>query len=119
MTDSDIAYQTDQFSISLKVRGNREYTKVSYPVKYGIFSRLETRGQILEFNLNHEITHARSKSADWLHPSEWLKRTRGNDWIYYSSGGYAGCLKPSASIICPISCIPPIPFWGADRLNFR
>lgn len=118
MTDSDIAYQTDQFSISLKVRGNREYTKVSYPVKYGIFSRLETRGQILEFNLNHEITHARSKSADWLHPSEWLKRTRGNDWIYYSSGGYAGVFEAIGEYYLPNFMYPTNSLLGGRPFEF-
>ena len=97
----ETAYQSGDLSVFLNVRGNTEYAKVSYPVKYGIFSRLETREMILEFNLNHEIRHARSKTRQWLHPSEWLKRTAGNDWIYYSSGGYAGVVEAIGEYYLP------------------
>lgn len=85
-----IQYTANDLSIELNTRGSEEYQKISYPVKYGIFSRLETRDLILEFDLNQEIRQARSKTPQWLHPQEWLKRTKGNDWIYYSTGGYAG-----------------------------
>jgi hypothetical protein len=101
ITHPETAYQSDDLSIFLNTRGNNEYVKVSYPVKYGIFSRLETREMILEFNLNHEIRHARSKTRRWLHPSEWLKRTVGNDWIYYSSGGYAGVYEAIGEYYLP------------------
>lgn len=55
------AFQARHFSIELNCHGNNEYTKVSFPVKYGLFSRLETSDYIFEFNLNHEIIHAKSK----------------------------------------------------------
>ncbi|MCP4021454.1 MAG: radical SAM domain-containing protein, partial [Desulfobacteraceae bacterium] len=84
------AGETNDFSIIINKKGDANYTKISYPLKYGIFSRLETKDLIFEFNLNNEIKHAKAKSQDWLNPSEWLKRTTGNDWIYYSTGGYTG-----------------------------
>ncbi len=79
-----------QLKIDLNVKGYDQYTKISFPVKYGIYSQIETEGYIFQFNLNNEIVRARAKSEKWLNPSEWLKRTIGNDWIYYSTGGYAG-----------------------------
>jgi hypothetical protein len=118
MTDPAFIYKTDQFSLSLNIRGNQEYTKVSYPVKYGIFSRLETRDQILEFNLNHEIKHARAKTRDWLHPSEWLKRTQGNDWIYYSSGGYAGVFEAIGEYYLPNFMYPTNSLLGGRPFEF-
>ncbi|MEX1297858.1 MAG: radical SAM protein [Desulfotignum sp.] len=118
MPEPILTYKTDQFSISLDLQGNQEYTKVSYPVKYGIFSRLETRDRILEFNLNHEITHARSKTRDWLHPSEWLKRTRGNDWIYYSSGGYAGVFEAIGEYYLPNFMYPTNSLLGGHPFEF-
>ena len=101
ITHPETAFASEDLSIFLNVRENKAYTKVSYPVKYGIFSRLETREMILEFNLNHEIRHARSKTSRWLHPSEWLKRTAGNDWVYYSSGGYAGVVEAIGEYYLP------------------
>lgn len=94
-------FKNKDLSLELECTGETEYTKISYPVKYGIFSKIETRDYIFEFNLNHEIKHARSKKASWLHPSEWLKRTMGNDWIYYSSGGYSGVYEALGEYYLP------------------
>ena len=55
---------------NLNCTGNNEYAKLSYPIKYGQFSRLETNQFIFEFNLNHEIRHAKSRNRNWIHPSE-------------------------------------------------
>ncbi|MDA3788019.1 MAG: hypothetical protein PF503_05955 [Desulfobacula sp.] len=52
---------SQELSIELNSCGANEYTKVSFPVKYGLFSKFETDDYIFEFNLNHEIRHARSK----------------------------------------------------------
>ena len=94
-------FQTPDFSIQLNHQGSRDYTKVSFPIKYGLFSRLETREYIFEFNLNHEIRHAKSKKSTWLDPSEWLKRTMGNDWVYYSTGGYSGVYEAIGEYYLP------------------
>jgi hypothetical protein len=96
-----LTYKDQQVSIEINCPGACEYTKMSYPVKYGLFSRLETQNFIFEFNLNHEIRHARSKSDSWIHPSEWLKRTLGNDWVYYSTGGYAGVVESIGEYYLP------------------
>ena len=96
-----IQHKTRELSIELNCLGVREYTQISYPIKYGIFSRLETRDLIMEFDLNHEIRHARGKTAQWIHPQEWLKRTKGNDWIYYSTGGYAGVFESIGEYYLP------------------
>ena len=96
-----VQFRDRDLSVELNCLGAREYTKISYPVKYGFFSRLETRDLILEFDLNHEIRHARGKTDRWLHPQEWLKRTKGNDWVYYSTGGYAGVFESIGEYYLP------------------
>jgi hypothetical protein len=96
-----LSYKTADICITLNCRGNTEYTKISYPVKYGIFHRLETRDLIMEFTPGHEIRHARGKPPAWPDPQEWLKRTMGNDWIYYSTGGYAGVFESIGEYYLP------------------
>ena len=96
-----LTYKDEQVSIEINCPGACDYTKVSYPVKYGLFSRIETPELIFEFNLNHEIRHARSKTKNWIHPSEWLKRTMGDDWVYYSTGGYAGVVESIGEYYLP------------------
>ncbi len=97
----NLTFQGQDLDLEINCRGSHEYVKVSYPVKYGLYSKLETPQAVFEFNLNHELTHAKSKSPDWLHPSEWLKRTIGNDWIYYSSGGYSGVYESIGEYYLP------------------
>jgi len=94
-------FRNRDLSIELNCRGNDRYTKVSFPIKYGLFSKLETRDYIFEFNLNHEIRHAKSKKKTWCDPSEWLKRSMGNDWVYYSTGGYSGVFEALGEYYLP------------------
>lgn len=96
-----VRFQNSEVSIQLKIQGSQEYEKVSFPLKTGIFSRIETHEHILEFNLNHEITHAKTKNGKWRDPSEWLKRSIGNDWIYYSTGGYSGVFEAIGEYYLP------------------
>jgi hypothetical protein len=110
-------FETPEFSIELNCRGNSDYTKVSYPIKYGIFSRLESRDHVFEFNLNHEIRHAKSKSKAWIHPSEWLKRTMGNDWVYYSTGGYSGVKEALGEYYLPNLMYPTNSLLGGKPFN--
>lgn len=62
---------------------------------------METRDHLLHFNLNHEIIRAKRKNRSWPHPHEWLKRNMGNDWIYYSTGGYTGVFEATGEYYLP------------------
>ena len=82
------SYPFGDIRITLDKQGAPEYSKVSYPIRYGRFAEIKTPDVILQFSLNGEIKHVQGRSASWPHPAEWLKRTVGNDWIYYSAGDY-------------------------------
>jgi hypothetical protein len=94
-------FANKNISITLYARGHKAYEKLSFPVKHGLFSRLETQTHVFEFNLNHEIRQAKLKTDQWLDPSEWLKRTMGNDWVYYSTGGYSGVYEAIGEYYLP------------------
>jgi hypothetical protein len=74
--------------LNLNLLGARKYTKVSYPVRYGRLAEIITPSDHFQFNLNGEIKFLQGTGRDWPHPSEWLKRTAGNHWVYYDTGGY-------------------------------
>ena len=74
--------------ITQKREGSKNYTKTSYPVRYGRYSEIEYGDFRYQFNLNGEVKHIAGTGPDWPHPAEWLKRTIGNDWVYYSTGNY-------------------------------
>jgi hypothetical protein len=74
--------------VATQKQGAREYSKVSYPIRYGIYNEVRTDDYIFQFNMLGEIRYIRGRKPDWPHPAEWLKRTWGGDWVYYSSGDY-------------------------------
>jgi len=84
------SYQLDHLIITLNKEGSREFSKVSFPMRYGLFSEVRTPEYLFQFNLNGEIKFIQGLTRTWPHPAEWLKRTVGNDWAYYSSGDYKG-----------------------------
>ncbi|MCP3898157.1 MAG: radical SAM protein [Desulfobacteraceae bacterium] len=94
-------FENNKLKITLNQNGYNKYTKISFPVKYGIYSEIETEECIFQFNLNNEIVRAKDKTTSWLNPSEWLKRTIGNDWVYYSTGGYAGVIEAIGEYYLP------------------
>ncbi|MEW6442784.1 MAG: radical SAM protein [bacterium] len=75
--------------ITVEREGAREHAKVSYPVRYGRYGEITSSGFVYHFNRKGEIRHLHARLDGWPHPADWLKRTPGNDWVYYSSGEYA------------------------------
>ena len=81
--------------------GANEYSKVSYPLRYGQYGEIRSRDYIYQFNLNGEIKFIRGIKSSWPDPTEWLKRSVTGDWLYYSSGGYSGTLDYSGEYYVP------------------
>ncbi|MEE4165491.1 MAG: hypothetical protein V2I35_05795, partial [Desulfocapsaceae bacterium] len=94
-------FQFDNCSVTLFKHGDKKYTKASYPVRTGIYSEIATGSFVYHFNLNSEIIRVIGTTAEWPHPHEWLKRTAGNDWIYYSTGGYSGVFETTGEYYLP------------------
>lgn len=94
-------FASDTVRITLQKAGASKYIKMSYPIFPGIFTEVETRDYLLHFNLNNEIIRVRGKGSAWPHPHEWLKRNMGNDWIYYSTGGYTGVFEATGEYYLP------------------
>ena len=96
-----LACSVENCTIIPAKRGADKYVKTSYPVRYGKYSEIETSYGVFHFNLNGEIIRMAGKGSSWPHPQEWLKRTPGNDWIYYSTGGYTGVFETTGEYYLP------------------
>ncbi len=83
------SHQIDNLTITLNKTGARQFAKVSYPIRYGRYAEIKTPAYTYQFNLNHEIKYIQGHGNGWPSPSEWLKRTVGNDWVYYLAGDYS------------------------------
>ena len=117
VNDRDFPYQelsAQDSRFTLYREGSNEYAKVSYPLYCGIYSEIETPEFRFHFNLNHEIIRIIGKTESWPHPQEWLKRTAGNDWIYYSTGGYTGVFETTGEYYLPNLPYPTNKFLGGN-----
>lgn len=94
-------YKSENYLLKLYINGSDKYQKTSYPLRNGVYSELETKDSIIQFDSGGQIQHAKGKTRDWLHPQEWLKRTVGNDWVYYSTGGYSGVFETIGEFYLP------------------
>jgi len=92
--------------IRIRCRGADSYAKVSYPQQYGIYAEIETAAAVMRFNPGGEIVHLQGKGRDWPHPQEWIKRTIGDDWVYYSTGGYSGVVEAIGEYYLPNTPYP-------------
>ncbi len=85
-----VSYKIDDLIITPERQGMERFGTFSYPVRYGRFSEIRTPAHTFQFNLEGEIKFIEGRGNNWPCPAEWLKRTAGNDWVYYSSGDYKG-----------------------------
>jgi len=76
----------NNLSISVEKQDPVKISKASFPLRYGKYSEIKTSEYEFRFNLNGEIKFIRGLNVNWSHPAEQLKRTDGNDWVYYSVG---------------------------------
>jgi hypothetical protein len=78
------------FAVHVEKQTPSYITKATFPLRYGKYSEIRTSEYEFIFNLNGEIKFIRGLNTDWPHPAEQLKRTDGNDWVYYSVGDVSG-----------------------------
>jgi hypothetical protein len=95
------SYHLSDFEIETEKKGSDRYIKISYPLRYGHFNEIRTREHIFRFTLNGEIKTIQGSSGGWLETAEWLKRTPGNDWAYFSAGGYNGAYNYTGEYYVP------------------
>jgi hypothetical protein len=76
----------NSIAISVEKQGPTRVKKARLPLRYGKYSEIRTSDYEFLFNLNGEIKFIRGLNSKWPHPAEQLKRTDGNDWVFYSVG---------------------------------
>lgn len=107
----------NNLAISVEKQGSRHIAKASFPPRYGKYSEIRTSHYEFLFNLNGEIKYIRGLDADWPHPAEQLKRTDGNDWVYYTVGdesGENGVISWLGEYYLPCLPYPSNSIWEID-----
>lgn len=112
-----ISYKINDLDITLNKRGADKYAKISYPLRYGVFSEIKTKTHTFQFNLNGEIKTIQGRGEGWLDAAEWLKRTMGNDWVYFSAGGYTGAYDFTGEYYVPCLSYESNAVYGNGRFE--
>ncbi len=81
-------YQLEDLEVIFDCAGRDDWGKFSFPVWYGIPVKLNWREYRYDFNLRGGLKRVSGGSRVWPDPQEALKRTDGNDLIYYGVHGY-------------------------------
>ncbi len=111
------SFQFDNLSIILNKQGSREFSKASYPIRYGRFAEIKTPDYIFQFNLNGEVKYIQGRRESWPHPAEWLKRTVANDWVYYSAGTYSEVYDYFGEYYLPCLSYPSNSIMGGNPFD--
>ncbi|MBF0226108.1 MAG: hypothetical protein HQK76_11695 [Desulfobacterales bacterium] len=107
-------YEFDGVTINLNKKGSQEYSKVSYPIRYGVFNEIVTKEYNFQFNLNGEIKFIQGRRDNWPNPVEWLKRTVTNDWVYYLTGAYSTVYDLIGEYYIPCFLYPSNSIFGGN-----
>ncbi|RPH48609.1 MAG: radical SAM protein [Desulfobacteraceae bacterium] len=108
------------FTISVEKQSPGKIAKASFPLRYGTCSEIKTSEYEFLFNLNGEIKFIRGLNVNWSHPAEQLKRTNGNDWVYYSVGdksGDKGIISWLGEYYLPCLPYPSNSIWEINYLS--
>ena len=112
------AFQAGKLSVRLGKEGSNEYLKVSYPLRYGRYHQITDGDYIYQFNLRGEIRHLQGTGPGWP-ANEWLKRTAGGDWIYYSANGYSSVFALLGEHYLPCFSYMKHPMLSVDPFTTR
>jgi hypothetical protein len=107
-------------AISVEKQGPKSITKATFPLRYGKFSEIRTTDYEFLFNLNGEIKFIRGTNTNWPHPAEQLKRTDGNDWVYYTVGDDSsenGIFSWMGEYYLPCLPYPSNPVWAVNYFS--
>jgi hypothetical protein len=81
-------YQLEDLEIIFDSAGRDDWGKYSFPVWYGIPVKINWRGYYYDFNLRGGLKKIAGRPSVWPEPQDVLKRTDGNQFIYYGTFGY-------------------------------
>ncbi|MGB9712842.1 MAG: radical SAM protein [Dissulfurimicrobium sp.] len=114
----DFAFK--EISIFLEERGRKDYAALSYPVRYGVSSRLIFKGYRFDCDLNGRVRYIYSEDHRlWPEPFARIKRLECNNWIFYHPSTYDDIYALTGRYYLPISSTDPsTPFTMEDPFNF-
>lgn len=115
------SFHIGNFTFNLEKEFPGEVIRGKFPLRYGKGSEIRTPDYEFWFNLNGEIKFIRGLDIKkWPRPAEQLKRTDGNDWVYYSVGDTSsdkGIISWLGEYYMPCLPYPSNTIWESTYLS--
>ncbi len=99
---------------SLERPGQGSTRRSATPFATGRYDEIRTKDFVFQFDLLGGLKYIQGRREDWPNPGEWLKRSQGNDWTYYSAGDYGGIVERFGEYYFPCFSYPSNSIMG-DR----
>jgi tRNA A37 methylthiotransferase MiaB len=112
-------YQLEELEIIFDCAGRDDWGKFSFPVWYGIPVKMNWREYRYDFNLRGGLKKVSGGSRVWPDPQEILKRTDGNDLIYYGTHGYESSYDLIKNYYVPFNGIYDSDLFSENPLDGR
>jgi len=112
-------YQLDDMEVIFDCAGRDDWGKFSYPVWYGIPVKVNWRGYRVDFNLRGGLKRLAGKMSVWPDPQSSLKRTEGNDFIYYGTTGYESSYDLIRNYYVPFNSVYDYDIFTENPLKER
>ena len=115
------SFQLNNYAITIEKQFPKDIVKERFPLRYGKCSIIKTPEYEFLFNLNGEVKFIRGLNLkNWPHSAEQLKRTDGNDWVYYSVGddsSHKGVISWLGEYYLPCLPYPSNSVWENSYLS--
>lgn len=112
-------YQVEDMEIIFDCTGRDDWGKFSFPVWYGIPVKVNRRGYSYDFNLRGGLKRLTGKMSVWPDPQSTLKRTEGNDYIYYGTTGYESSYDLIGNYYVPFNGVYDFDIFTENPLKGR
>jgi len=114
------SYRLKDMTVTLETEGSGGVPRLGALAPAVTYTEIRTADHAFLFYHNSQIRSVRGLGVDWPHPYERLKRTDGNDWVYYavSTGGAGpGLFESLGQYYLPCPTYPSNSPWRHDPFS--
>lgn len=108
------SYRLRNMAVTIEKDGSGHLKRRRSLLRSGRYSEITTPDYEFQFNLRGEIQFIRGLGTNWPHPSECLKRTDGNDWVFYSVSATQGIIDLLGEYYLPGLPYPSNSLWDLN-----
>jgi len=107
-------HRIDDIDIIFGQQGRKDWGKYTFPVVYGLPIKVKWNKYEYDFNLRNTLKRISGRPPSWPNQLEQLKRTAGNDYIYYGIFGYEATYYMIKNYYVPFNGVSDPPVFNEE-----